>query len=338
MTEPGAQLMVPAGLFTRPTLRSHDCRPASRYGDEINNPKTADEREKFATYTRDAYTGLDYADQRYYASTYGRFNTADPYQASGGPGDPSSWNRYSYVQGDPVNHRDTHGLMMDELVDDGGGGGDWDYFGGGDPFDASTGGGPGLPCGFGYGTVCGFGPGPVIVAPPPPPEPDEPTCSISLYERPVYQKILGVTVEVADHLYIYSNVDQGGGLTSNILCEGGPDAGHNLNGDCSGATNAPVTNGTSGTTLPGNVQVGHNYTAGDVCGDVTKLLASVGAYKDGNKHVPYDPFTLQGYNSNSYAFTLLQGIGLAGTVNGNPYSWFGTPSNTPGWGLRVPGL
>src|SRR5437879_584324 len=36
-------------------------------------------------------------DQRFYASTYGRFNTADPYRASAGAGDPGSWNRYAYV-------------------------------------------------------------------------------------------------------------------------------------------------------------------------------------------------------------------------------------------------
>ena len=74
------------------------------YGDEISS--TANDREKFATYTRDSYTGFDYADQRYYASTYGRFNTADPYRAcerGHGPGDPGSWNRYSYTGGDPVN-------------------------------------------------------------------------------------------------------------------------------------------------------------------------------------------------------------------------------------------
>ena len=38
---------------------------------------------KFATYTRDAATGLDYADQRYYANNLGRFMMADPYRASG---------------------------------------------------------------------------------------------------------------------------------------------------------------------------------------------------------------------------------------------------------------
>src|SRR5436305_5567456 len=33
-----------------------------------------------------------------------RFNTADPYRGRGGAASPSSWNRYSYVHGDPVNY------------------------------------------------------------------------------------------------------------------------------------------------------------------------------------------------------------------------------------------
>jgi RHS repeat-associated protein len=77
------------------------------FGDEVTS--TSNDREKFATYTRDSYTGLDYADQRYYASTYGRFNTPDRYQASAGPSDPGSWNRYSYTRGDPVNRLDPSG-------------------------------------------------------------------------------------------------------------------------------------------------------------------------------------------------------------------------------------
>ena len=94
------------------------------YGDEITS--TANDREKFATYTRDSYTGFDYADQRFYASTYGRFNTPDPYKASGGPSDPGSWNRYSYVEGDPVNAKDPRGLYLINGADEsdlwGGGG------------------------------------------------------------------------------------------------------------------------------------------------------------------------------------------------------------------------
>ncbi|MEO8132000.1 MAG: RHS repeat-associated core domain-containing protein, partial [Bryobacteraceae bacterium] len=97
---------------------------------------------KFATYLRDTGTNLDYADQRFYANTQGRFLSADPYAASGGAGDPGSWNRYGYVQGDPVNFRDSRGLFVentsgcgapdtDYCIDDGysagggGGGGCW---------------------------------------------------------------------------------------------------------------------------------------------------------------------------------------------------------------------
>ncbi|HWF12060.1 MAG TPA: RHS repeat-associated core domain-containing protein [Bryobacteraceae bacterium] len=79
------------------------------YGDEIT--PTSNDREKFGTYTRDGYTGLDYADQRFYASSYGRFDSSDPYQASGGPGDPGSSNRYAYTQSDPVNRLDKTGLF-----------------------------------------------------------------------------------------------------------------------------------------------------------------------------------------------------------------------------------
>jgi hypothetical protein len=49
-------------------------------------------------------------DQRYYATGAGRFMTADPYRASAGASDPGSWNRYTYVGGDPTNLRDPRGL------------------------------------------------------------------------------------------------------------------------------------------------------------------------------------------------------------------------------------
>jgi RHS repeat-associated protein len=64
---------------------------------------------KYATYTRDSATGMDYADQRYYSNQFGRFMTPDPYKASGGPQDPGSWNRYAYVGGDPINFADVSG-------------------------------------------------------------------------------------------------------------------------------------------------------------------------------------------------------------------------------------
>jgi RHS repeat-associated protein len=101
------------------------------YGDEIGGA-TAGNVDKFGTYMRDQTTGLDYADQRYYAGNMsGRFLTADPYEASGGAAEPSSWNRYPYVGGDPVNSNDPQGLKCVQVssggrvqwADDGAGGG-----------------------------------------------------------------------------------------------------------------------------------------------------------------------------------------------------------------------
>jgi len=55
------------------------------------------------------------ADQRYYASAYGRFNTADRLASSAMAGDPGSWNRYAYVGGDPVNRKDPKGLCSQDI-------------------------------------------------------------------------------------------------------------------------------------------------------------------------------------------------------------------------------
>jgi RHS repeat-associated protein len=78
------------------------------YGEERD--ATNNDTQKFATYTRDSATSLDYANARYYSSQIARFTTADPYSASAGPAEPQSWNRYAYVQNDPVNANDPAGL------------------------------------------------------------------------------------------------------------------------------------------------------------------------------------------------------------------------------------
>lgn len=84
------------------------------YGEQRTGNANGD-REKFATYTRDAVSGLDYAQNRYYSSQFGRFTTADPYSASAraanNPAVPQSWNRYAYVLGNPVNLVDREGLQ-----------------------------------------------------------------------------------------------------------------------------------------------------------------------------------------------------------------------------------
>jgi len=81
------------------------------FGEERNSPPLANDQVKFSTYTRDSATGLDYADQRYYSSTFGRFMGPDPYLGSSNPRNPGSWNRYAYVEGDPVNYTDPDGLQ-----------------------------------------------------------------------------------------------------------------------------------------------------------------------------------------------------------------------------------
>jgi RHS repeat-associated protein len=61
----------------------------------------------YTSYERDAESGDDYALARSYASTQGRFTTPDPLE--GVVGDPQSWNRYAYVENDPVNLSDPSG-------------------------------------------------------------------------------------------------------------------------------------------------------------------------------------------------------------------------------------
>ena len=79
------------------------------YGVEYS-PTTVNDREKYATYTRDSVTGFDYAVNRYYSSMWGRFLSPDLSRKGIDPGNPQSWNRYAYVLGDPINSNDVDGL------------------------------------------------------------------------------------------------------------------------------------------------------------------------------------------------------------------------------------
>src|ERR1017187_2230483 len=82
----------------------------AQYPYGVEYTPTANDREKYATYTRDSLTGLDYAMNRYYSSQWGRFLSPDPYANSAGLGDPGGWNRYAYTRNDPVNRLDPAGL------------------------------------------------------------------------------------------------------------------------------------------------------------------------------------------------------------------------------------
>lgn len=67
-------------------------------------------RKQFTGYERDTETDLDFAQARYYAKNFGRFNSPDPLLSSGRIRVPQSWNRYSYVLGNPIKYSDPLGL------------------------------------------------------------------------------------------------------------------------------------------------------------------------------------------------------------------------------------
>jgi RHS repeat-associated protein len=79
------------------------------YGEEPTT--TAQNRVKFATYFRDGTTALDYANQRFYGRTIGRFLTPDQYMPSAYFWDPGTWNRYAYAEDDPANSHDPSGSL-----------------------------------------------------------------------------------------------------------------------------------------------------------------------------------------------------------------------------------
>jgi RHS repeat-associated protein len=86
------------------------------YGEDKGTPLPNDQW-KFATYTRDSASGLDYAMNRYYSSSWGSFGSADPSREGSIASLPASWNRYSYASSDPVNAADPTGLWTCYFVD-----------------------------------------------------------------------------------------------------------------------------------------------------------------------------------------------------------------------------
>ncbi|MDQ2975096.1 MAG: hypothetical protein M3R69_06765 [Acidobacteriota bacterium] len=84
------------------------------WGGETNrSANSAFQPHKYTTYERDGNGGDD-AMHRRYQSNWTRFSQPDPYDGSYSLTDPQSFNRYSYVQNDPVNFVDPSGLFMAE--------------------------------------------------------------------------------------------------------------------------------------------------------------------------------------------------------------------------------
>lgn len=100
---------------------------AGRNANQKYSSSTDDTRKKFATYQRDAETGLDYAQSRYYSPVNGRFTSPDEFK--GGPDElfdfeedasdnptfyadlenPQSLNKYQYTYNNPYKYNDPDG-------------------------------------------------------------------------------------------------------------------------------------------------------------------------------------------------------------------------------------
>jgi RHS repeat-associated protein len=119
-------VMNNSGSGTSTIVARHDYLP---FGEEIwagvglrtssqKYGQTDKVRQQFALLERDEATGLDHAWFRKHDSFAGRWTSPDPYAGSISLDNPQSFNRYSYVENDPINLTDPTGLMpCIEVVD-----------------------------------------------------------------------------------------------------------------------------------------------------------------------------------------------------------------------------
>jgi RHS repeat-associated protein len=87
------------------------------FGEDFGESGTQ-EKHHLTSYERDGESGTDYAVNRQYAQSVGRFQQSDHYRASGYIVDPQSWNRYGYTRNNPANRIDPLG-QKDEPYDGG---------------------------------------------------------------------------------------------------------------------------------------------------------------------------------------------------------------------------
>jgi RHS repeat-associated protein len=278
------------------------------YGEDRGTVEPNDEL-KFATYTRDAATGLDYADQRYYANNFGRFMSADRY-ASANRHSPQSWNRYSYVRGDPIGFGDPSGQVACNVD-----GGDvpCDLVGYEDLISTAGDGGPldpgqallvaifmqvGL---VGAGSGGGQGGSAADAGPPP-------ICEIQLFTQ-------SVKFEGDPYVHTFLEVSIGWqGTTTSVDIEAGPAPGGYLNRLDDGIQVGPTAAGPGGVS-PQNgpsayptapTQLTQWGPSSGLCPQAFELLESAGNF-------PPNTYTYNFwgvYNSNSFTYTVLTDVGI----------------------------
>ena len=310
---------------------------------------TTNGTEKFTGYFRDAESGNDYAVNRYESPGYGRFLTPDPY-SSPSASDPGSWNKYAYVEGDPINRTDPSGQ-------------DWCSYGAaGSAFEASNGSCDGVgPDASGNCYI--FNAMGMLEAPDVPgctnilwgdpslvnsgasggssageQEDQYPICTISLYE-----KSTPVPGSPFQHTFLVISETLASGNTETEVIEGEPQyiipvgrhrlgfgklvLCNNYPNGCYGDSATP-----SQTPLDSMTEYGADS---DACVDFGLLSNWAQFYQGLQNSAPnllsqYSPFPngTTTFNSNSFTYTLLWDVGL---------NWSNV-GNAPGWGDLVPYL
>lgn len=268
------------------------------FGEERTNITPANpsnDQEKFATYTRDAATGLDYANQRYFSSTIARFTKPDPYEESVDSADPQSWNRYSYSENDPVKYGDPLGLYLTDP--------DFDQ----DPF-APVPPSPG-DCGE-FSGYC-YEPSPYPPSPYPVPGPLY-TWSLDVGYTPVLD--LGGNLNEYNHLFIWVHPTGQQQFQDGVVFDGGPAQDCDIFLRCGNVTAWASSTGHYNELLnPAAVDFfttvlgpSDNFRAGQISGQL--LIDTLNISQSRVTPRSYDPAF--GPNSNSVVYSLLQSVGI----------------------------
>ena len=299
------------------------------YGEQYPS-ESSQGREKFGTYTREASTGLDYANQRYYSSGFGVFTVPDPYQPSADPTEPVSMSKYGYSRGDPINRPDPSGLASCGSAF------------GGDDSDADLGcydgpGGPGsspyaiyryyVACpGYGIGmsfsaglTCAAFFPAaqsggsnhPTPAAPPPPPQ-----CFAQLKDRPVNDPNAARFAALHTFWWVQGDID---GTVGQFILSAGPTRGtpQYLN-----ASAVPGNNNGSGDNSSVNLAWSSGLSS-SLCIQVDSMIDAAQSFP--NNKVTYDPvgaFGFGGPNSNSFSHYLQSVAGFFVIPPITAYGWY----------------
>jgi RHS repeat-associated protein len=316
----GGKLIKNAGGYVTPD-RLGSIGKYFPYGQERPSA-TTDGKEKFATYFRDGETGLDYADQRYHQPGMGRFMTPD--SMTGKAPDPETWNKYAYAGGDPVGRKDPGGTDFCDV----------DFSVGvifspsgypcSDPnvngianiwiaiLTASVQGGDICAAASAYaGTIPGCGGTGAGEQPPP----QQPECTIEVFNRPLEQ-LHGLNIPGAQHGYIVfeeanGNVDYFEGQNINWTVK------------ASGPT-------TPYPRLTADVQTNNHFDGGKTGPEVCDWLTTLNQDVNNVNNAPSIPYYAFGPNSSSV-------LGYFLSTLPDYKSWVKMPWMI-GFGSRLPGV